>query len=119
MHERSLLLALLHQVSRIQAEHGDAAVEEIAVEAGWLSGVEPALLRSAFLEFAPQYPQASLTVQTVPVTAQCQACRHAWDMDRFTGACPACRSPLVQITGGDALRLLYVTLKENSDGRCL
>ena len=112
MHERSLLMALLRQVNRIQAENHAAAVVEIAVEAGPLSGVEPDLLSSAFTEFAPQYPQARLTINVVPVTALCQSCHETWTVQRFASACPACYSTRVQITGGDAFQLLSVTLRD-------
>jgi Zn finger protein HypA/HybF involved in hydrogenase expression len=33
-------------------------------------------------------------------------------VERFSSECPACHSPMVQITGGDAFRLLYVTLRD-------
>ncbi|MBL8822342.1 MAG: hydrogenase maturation nickel metallochaperone HypA [Planctomycetia bacterium] len=112
MHERSLMLALLKQVSSIQEEYGGAAVLEIAVEAGSLSGVEPELLHEAFREFVTQHPQANLTVKTGLVTARCKSCEHKWAMEKFASECPACQSSSVQITGGDAFQLLYVKLME-------
>lgn len=112
MHERSLLLALLTQVDRIQAEHDHAPVEEITVDAGRLSGVEPTLLCSAFEEFTPRHPHARLIVKESPVTAMCHNCSQTWAMDRFVSQCPHCRSLRVQITGGDAFLLLHVTLKD-------
>lgn len=118
MHERSLLVTLLKQVSAIQVEHGGAAVQEIAVEAGSLSGVEPLLLQNAFLEFAPRFPEAILSIQRTPVTARCQTCHHSWSMDVFLSECPACHQPRVQITGGDEFRLISVTLKDHDRG-CL
>ncbi|MFO0811906.1 MAG: hydrogenase maturation nickel metallochaperone HypA [Gemmatales bacterium] len=114
MHERSLLQALLKQVNQIQVEHGQRDVEEIAVEAGALSGVEPLLLSTAFTEFAPQFPHARLTIQVVPVSARCQSCQQTWTMEQFSSECPSCHSSLVQITGGDAFRLLHVTLGDHS-----
>ncbi|HQR05201.1 MAG TPA: hydrogenase maturation nickel metallochaperone HypA [Gemmatales bacterium] len=113
MHERSLLMALLHQVHCIQAQNGDADVEEIAVEAGPLSGVEPDLLSTAFTEFTPQHPYARLTIRVVPMTFLCKSCCQTWTMERFASECPACLSTNVQITGGDAFRLLHVTLKDS------
>jgi len=118
MHERSLLQALLKQVNQLQAEYGQNEVEEIAVEAGALSGVEPLLLSSAFKEFAPQFPNAKLTIQVVPVTALCQSCCQSWSVAQFSSECPACHSPWVQITGGDAFRLLHVTLRDRSVVHC-
>lgn len=112
MHERSLLLAMLRQVNRISAENNHADVEEIVVEAGTLSGVEPDLLRAAFQELHSQYLHTKLTIRVIPVTARCQSCGQVWNMEQFKSECPACHSPKVQITGGDAFRLLHVTLKD-------
>lgn len=113
MHERSLMLALLKQVARIQADHPGAVVEDIAVEVGALSGVEPALLRSAFSERADSYPGATLLMHEVPVTAICQECSRKITMDRFLSCCPGCQSTRVQVIAGDTFRLLHVTLREN------
>lgn len=114
MHERSLMVALLKQVSRIQADHDSAVVEEIAIEVGVLSGVEAILLQSAFGEFAEMYPGARLLANEVPVTAICQDCGQRMSMVRFVSLCPKCQSPKLQITGGDTFRLLHVTLKDHS-----
>lgn len=116
MHERSLMLALLNQVARIQAEHEGAVVEEIAVEVGALSGVEPILLKSAFAEFAESYPGTALLMNEVPVTAICQDCGQTMTMERFLSRCSICQSTSVQITGGDTFRLLHVTLKDKPPG---
>ncbi len=116
MHERSLMLALLKQVARIQTDHNGAVVEEIAVEVGALSGVEAVLLQSAFAEFAGSYPGTRLLANEVPVTAICQDCGQRMTMERFASLCPVCQSTKVQITGGDTFHLLYVTLKDNPTG---
>ena len=114
MHERSLMLALLKQVARIQTEHDGAAVEEIAIEVGALSGVEPVLLQSAFAELAESIHDARLLMNVVPVTAICQDCSQRMTMERFLSRCSQCQSPNVQITSGDTFRLLHVTLKDKS-----
>lgn len=116
MHERSLMLALLKQVDHIRAEHQMLPVDEISIEVGKFSGVEAALLQSAFLEFKPAYPGAHLTIRESPVTAICQDCRQPIEMERILSLCPFCQSTKVQITAGDTLRLLHVTLKESPDG---
>lgn len=108
MHERSLVTALLKQVAQIQSEHGAAAVREIVVEVGPLSGVEPELLNSAYADLVKS--DAQLVIKRVPLTVYCLWCRFTSSLDRFQSVCPCCQSMDLQMTGGDAFRLLHVTL---------
>ena len=48
MHEESLVRSLLHQVEDLAQQHHATEVEDIEVEIGPLSGVEPLLVREAF-----------------------------------------------------------------------
>ena len=48
MHEESLIRSLLRQVDQLKQIHQGLEVEEIEVEVGPLSGVEPLLLKDAF-----------------------------------------------------------------------
>jgi hydrogenase nickel incorporation protein HypA/HybF len=116
MHERSLIAALLKQVGRIQVEQGGGLVTEIAVEVGPLSGVEPALLKSAFDEMSAEFPNSMFIVNEVAITALCQVCGQTNTMDRFRSQCSKCHSVKLQITGGDTFRLLHVTLHEHLSG---
>jgi hydrogenase nickel incorporation protein HypA/HybF len=116
MHERSLIAALLKQVARIQAEQGGGYVSEIAVEVGPLSGVEPALLKSAFAEMSIEFPDTMFIVHEVAITALCQDCGHTNTMSRFRSQCSKCLSVRLQITGGDTFRLIHVTLHEHLSG---
>ncbi len=47
MHERALMTSLLRQAADLAVEH-DGEVREICIELGPLSGVEAALLSTAF-----------------------------------------------------------------------
>lgn len=114
MHERSLILAILKHVAQIQSLHDGAAVTEIAVELGPLSGVEPALLRSAFESIAES--GVKLIIAEVPLEVRCLTCGSCSSMQRFESICPHCLSTDLQIIGGDAFRLLHVTLNELPSG---
>jgi hydrogenase nickel incorporation protein HypA/HybF len=114
MHERSLVQSLLRQVERVRTEHHGDAVDEVAVEVGPLSGVEPLLLREAFTALAPgtRAAGARLIVQEVPLVARCQGCGESNNIRNFTFRCPACGGEELAVTQGDALRLLHVTLRQ-------
>jgi hydrogenase nickel incorporation protein HypA/HybF len=113
MHEVSLVRSLLEQVARLAAEHGGGAVEEIRVEVGPLSGVEPLLLRSAFDRLAPASaaPAARLRIDEVELTCRCRECSRSTVLEDFRFRCVECGSGSVEVTGGDAFRLLDFTLR--------
>lgn len=45
----------------------------------------------------------------IPLEAACRQCGHAFAVERFRFVCPACASPHVEVTRGDALILDSVT----------
>lgn len=114
MHERSLILALLKHVAQIQSLHDGAAVSEIMVELGPLSGVEPELLHSAYGALADT--NAKLIIDEVPLDVRCLTCRSRSCMKTFESICPICQSTELQIIGGDTFRLLHVTLNALPSG---
>lgn len=115
MHEGSLVQSLLDQVARLLAEHRGSAVEEIRVEIGPLSGVEPLLVRSAFDRLAPGTAAdgARLTLEEVPLTARCKECRQEIEIRDFRFHCPLCGATHVEVIRGDAFRLLDVTITQD------
>lgn len=113
MHEMSLTRSLLTQVQQLCEQYGGLAVERIEVELGPLSGVEPILLREAYdvLSVERGIAGAVLEIQEVPLEARCRDCRAEFELASFTFICPECESRSVQVTRGDAFRLLNVTLQ--------
>ncbi len=114
MHERSIIAALLQQVAQIQEEHAPATVTEIALEVGPLSGAEPELLQSAFIEMGESDVQ--LVIHEIPLQVRCLSCNEVSSMVQFVCICPRCQSIDLQIIGGDTLRLLHVTMTESVQG---
>ena len=77
MHEESLMRSLLKQVEQLAQQHQAISVEEIEVEIGPLSGVEPLLLSSAFdrlKDDAPICANAVLEIKTVDLLVKCRDC---------------------------------------------
>jgi len=112
MHELSLMRSLLSQVDKIRSEHGGLEVDEIHVEVGPLSGVEPALFRSAFEQTAADYEMsdAQIIIGEVPLTAHCRTCGLV-AVEPVRIRCPTCGNDDVQIAGGDEVRLQSVTIR--------
>ncbi len=114
MHERSLVAALLKQVETIRRREGAGAVREVRLEIGPLSGVEPLLVESAFRELVrgTAVVDAQLLIDDVPLTGRCRSCDAAITIEHFRFHCPDCGSSSVQVTGGDEVRLLSVSIED-------
>lgn len=122
MHERSLVRALLTQIERLVAKQGAGQVEEIRVQLGPLSNVDPILVESAFQALAPESAAAGarLVVEEVPLTGRCAVCRSEFEIVRFQFQCPQCRSQDIDVTAGDGFVLESITVRrETTAADCL
>ncbi len=116
MHEMSLVRSLLQQVEQLRRQHGGLAVEQIEVEIGPLSGVEPLLVGEAFdtLTVEQSLTGVQLVIQEVPLTVHCLKCCLDFEMTELDFHCANCNSSAIRIIGGDEFRLLNVTLQTDS-----
>ena len=113
MHEQSLVRALLSQVAQVREENGRRNVTAIHVEVGPLSGVEPELLTSAFLQLRTDScaSQAELVLQHVDLLGYCSLCKTESLIEDFNFRCPNCSEGL-SVTCGDSLTLTSITLAD-------
>jgi hydrogenase nickel incorporation protein HypA/HybF len=114
MHEMSLVRTLLNQVAALLSEHHGESVEEVHVELGPLSGVEPLLVQSAFEQLALDRAMAEskLFVHEIPLEAKCRQCDAVFEIEQFRFRCALCGSSDVQVTRGDEFRLLSITIRQ-------
>jgi len=114
MHEESLIRSLLHQVQDLAQQHRAVGIEEIEVEAGPLSGIEPLLLQSAFerlKESTLLCAKSTLSIQQVSLDALCLDCYAESALQDFRFVCSTCGSTSLKILRGDSLRLLNVRMQ--------
>ena len=113
MHERSLVEALLNQVERLMREQRAARVRVVRVSAGEFSGVEPELLRIAFVDLVDDsaVSGARLELEEVTLEAQCEDCGEEFAVERFRFQCPRCESRRIAIVRGEGLMLESVTME--------
>jgi hydrogenase nickel incorporation protein HypA/HybF len=111
MHEYSLILAVLDRVEQEAVARGGAAVHRIRVHIGALSGVEPALLASAFdiARSGTRCEAAVLDIATVPARWSCPTCA-AEPAPGHALQCPACGVP-ARLTSGDELVLDQIEME--------
>jgi hydrogenase nickel incorporation protein HypA/HybF len=112
VHELSVCQALLAQVTEIATDRGASVVQRITVEVGPLSGVEPALLASAFeiVRAGSCAAEATLSIQTMAVTIICMSCGAESQALPNRLLCAACGAYRTRVVGGDELRLRSVEL---------
>jgi hydrogenase nickel incorporation protein HypA/HybF len=113
VHELSVCQALLRQVTDIAMESGASAVARIIVEVGPLSGIDPALLASAFdVVRAGSYASgAELSIKTMPVTVRCLVCGTESQTHPNRLLCAGCGGYRTRLVSGDELCLRTVELR--------
>jgi hydrogenase nickel incorporation protein HypA/HybF len=104
---------MLTQVAELAASRGASAVERITIEVGPLSGVEPALLASAFaiLRAGGCAAEATLSIESTPVTIGCLTCAEQSQTSPNRLVCRLCGGFRTRIVAGDGLRLCRVELR--------
>lgn len=114
MHEYALVRSLLAQVEKLVTEQGGGAVDEIRLECGPLSGVEPALMLSAFDLLPKPYSlrQSTLVVESIPLEVRCRECGVVFQTELCRLRCPACDSGNTDVIRGEGIVLDRVVLFE-------
>jgi len=112
MHELSVCLALMDQVSRIAADHGAQQVEKIVLRIGPLSGIEPALLSNAFpLAAAGTLAEdAVLVIDHSPVRVSCTVCGAESEVVPNRLLCGSCGDFRTRVISGEEMTLVSLEL---------
>jgi len=112
MHELSICQALLDQVEHIARDHGATRVERILLRVGPLSGVEPALLLSAYpLAAAGTVAElAELVIEPAPVRVRCNDCGAETEAAPNRLLCGDCGGWKTRLVSGDELLLANLEL---------
>lgn len=118
MHELSLCMDIIDQVTALASEHRARAVSAITVKIGVLSGVEPSLLHSAFTvaQAGTVAERARFTTESVPARIRCTDCRMESEVPPDRLCCTACGSSATRLTAGDELTLASVELVVDVEG---
>ena len=115
MHELAICQALLDQVDGVVRANGAAAVQEIVVAVGPLSGVEPTLLAEAFaLARRGACTNAELHLETAAITITCAVCGEHSECAANALVCRHCGASDTHLVSGDELMLLRVRLETES-----
>ena len=112
MHELSICEALIRQVEAVARVERAAAVSDIFVSVGPLSGVEPPLMHNAFPLAAAGTvaSEAELHLETMPVRVRCSECGQESEVPVNRLVCGHCGEWRTQLVSGDELLLQRVVL---------
>ena len=112
MHELSICQSLLDQVEGIARQHGARAVERILLQVGPLSGLEPALLRSAWplVAAGTVAAAAELVIEAAAIRVRCLDCDAESAATANRLLCGACGGFHTRLVSGDELLLARLEL---------
>jgi len=113
MHELSVCQALLDQVAQVACERQARRIVSITLRIGPLSGVEPALLASAFplASAGTAATNAALIIERTGVRVRCLDCGAQSETVISSLTCAACGGWRIEILSGDELLLASVELE--------
>jgi len=115
MHELSLAEGILRLVEDAAARERFRRVGQLRLEAGTLAGVEVHALRFALDAMAQGtcLEGAQIIIDEPPGVGWCQRCEATITVDSRSDPCPRCGGYPVQLTGGDALRVLELLVRDD------
>jgi hydrogenase nickel incorporation protein HypA/HybF len=113
VHELSVCQALLTQVTEIVAGRGGVEVARITIEVGPLSGVDAALLSTAFTVLCAGSCAASatLSIEATAVEIACQTCGVESQTAPNRLVCASCGGYRVRVVSGEELRLRRIEFR--------
>ncbi len=115
MHELSLADGVLRLVEAAAVRERFARVATLRLEAGALAGVEVPALRFALEAIAPGtcLDGAQIEIEQPPGSAWCARCAADVLIASRADPCPRCGSYPVTVTGGSALRVLDLLVRDD------
>ena len=112
MHELSLCMNLIDQLTELAAQHRATAVARIELQVGTLSGVEPLLLEDAFpiASTGSIAEKAVLAIEIIAPQIRCRRCHLEAQAEPNRLVCTSCGSLDTELLCGQDLILSRVEL---------
>lgn len=99
------------------ADEPDLRVVRVGLQVGALSGIVPAALEFAWphaMSDSPLLDGSTVDVEWIDVTGRCERCDAVRTLPGLVSLrCPVCGTPLAEITGGDALDITTVDVRDD------
>lgn len=113
MHEYSIVQSLLDQCEENAKANNATKVTKVVVKIGIMSGVEPALLKTAFDTFKEDTMCSDCEyIQNIqPVIVKCLTCDTQSQLETNEYTCPKCDSVELNVVDGEDLMLMQLELE--------
>jgi hydrogenase nickel incorporation protein HypA/HybF len=120
MHEMSIAVELIRQLTDLAAKHELLRINAFTVRAGALRGIVPEALDLAFAEAAKDTiaEDAELTLRVAPAKARCRACGKRFHPTIDSFLCPKCSLADVEIIEGNEILLLSLDGASADEDSC-
>ncbi|AAN55136.1 hydrogenase maturation nickel metallochaperone HypA [Shewanella oneidensis MR-1] len=117
MHEYSIVSALIEQCEQYAKANQATKVTRVEIKLGVMSGVEPALLQTAFETFKLDgiCREAKLCMTLQPLVIKCADCQQESVLDERSIVCPACNSYHTRVLDGEEMLLMQLEMEQAED----
>jgi len=112
MHEYSIVQSLLDACEDNARKNDATQVTKVVVKIGVMSGVEPALLKTAFDTFKEKTmcEEAEFIMNIQSVVIKCHKCYTESTLAKLEYCCPKCQSIELDILDGEDMYLMQLEL---------
>ena len=121
MHELTVAVQIRRVLESELAGDGDLVAERVRVQVGALTGIVPEALEFAWphaVADSPLLSSATLEIEWIEASLTCGSCSATHRTPNLqTLRCPVCRSPDIEVTGGDELDIADVDVRERLAGQ--
>jgi hydrogenase nickel incorporation protein HypA/HybF len=114
VHEYSIVTALIEECEKLAAQNNANKVTRVDIKLGILSGVEPALLETAFETFKLEgiCAEATLEMNIQPLVLNCFVCHKETIHKERSIVCSHCQSTDTQVLDGEDMMLMQLELEQ-------
>lgn len=114
MHEYSIMSALIEQCEQHALANQANKITRVEIKLGVMSGVEPALLQTAFDTFKLDgiCKEAQLNMQLQPLVIECLDCQTSSELNERSIVCPACQSYRTRVLDGEDMLLMQLEMEQ-------
>ncbi len=112
MHEYSIVQSLLDSCEENAKVNNATKVMKVVVKIGVMSGVEPALLQTAFDTFKENTicSNATFIINMQPIVINCHNCGKQLVLNKNEYNCPECKSIDLDVIDGEDMYLMQLEL---------
>lgn len=118
MHEISLVRNIFNTLENEFPGRGQH-LRGIYLKVGELSNIQPVLMQNAFaavIQDEPQYKDATLHVEVLPIKIYCNDCAVESEVQKYKFICSVCNKPNNNLIQGDELLIAKVELENDTTG---